>query len=130
MKVSERVNLNLLKNAKALRENMTDAERILWQHLRAARLSGFKFKRQQPFGRYILDFVCFDTKLIIELDGSQPQDAAVQNVARDVWLNAQWFSVLRFWNSEFLQNQAGSLEKVLAELGVATPSPNPSPVKG
>ena len=123
-------NLNLLKNAKVLRKNMTDAERILWQHLRAGRLFGFKFKRQQPFGRYIVDFVCFDAKLIIELDGGQHQDAAVQDAARDNWLKAQGFSVLRFWNNDFLQNQTGYLERILAELDAATLSLNPSPIKG
>ena len=122
--------MNLLKNAKVLRKNMTDAERILWQQLRAKRFIGFKFKRQQPFGRYIVDFVCFDAKLIIELDGGQHQDAAEQDVMRDSWLKAQGFSVLRFWNNEFLQNRAGCLEKVLEELEAATLSLNPSPLKG
>ena len=104
---------------------MTDAERILWQHLRAGRLSGFKFKRQQPLGRYIVDFVCFDAKLIIELDGGQHQAAAVQDATRDAWLKAQGYGVLRFWNNEFLQNQTGCLERVLAELGLVTLSPTP-----
>ena len=120
--------MNLLKNAKVLRKSMTDAERVLWQYLRAGRLSGFKFKRQQPFGRYIVDFVCFEAKVMIELDGVQHQDAAVQDAMRDSWLKAQGFSVLRFWNNEFLQNQAGCLERVLAELE-ATLSLNPSPLK-
>lgn len=109
---------------------MTDSERILWHELRAKRFVGFKFKRQQPLGRYIVDFVCFEAKLIIELDGGQHQDAVVQDIARDTWLNAQGFSVLRFWNNEFLQNQAGCLERVLAELNAATLSLNPSPLKG
>ena len=102
---------------------MTDAERILWQQLRAGRLSGFKFKQQQPLGRYIVDFVCFEAQLIIELDGGQHQDAALQYAARDAWLKAQGYSVLRFWNNEFLQNQTGCLEKVLAELNAVTLSP-------
>ncbi len=105
---------------------MTDAERILWQLLRAGRLAGFKFKRQQPFGRYIVDFVCFEAQLIIELDGGQHQDAVVQDAARDSWLKARGFSVLRFWNNEFLQNQVGCLERILAELNVTTLSLNPS----
>jgi very-short-patch-repair endonuclease len=122
--------LSLLQNAKVLRKNMTEAERILWQQLRAKRFTGFKFKRQQPFGRYIVDFVCFDAKLIIELDGGQHQDAAEQDAARDAWLKLQGFSVLRFWNNEFLQNQTGCLERILAELDVTTLSLNPSPLKG
>lgn len=122
--------MNLLRNAKELRKNMTDTEHILWQQLRAGRLSGFKFKRQQPFGRYIVDFVCFDAKLIVELDGGQHQDSAAQDAARDSWLKAQGYSVLRFWNNEFMQNQAGCLEKVLVELDAPTLSLNPSPLKG
>lgn len=109
---------------------MTDAERILWQHLRAGRLSGFKFKRQQPLGRYIIDFVCLEAKLSIELDDGQHQDLAAQDAMRDAWLKAEGYSVVRFWNNEFLQNKAGCLEKVLAELSAVTLSLNPSPLKG
>ena len=109
---------------------MTDVERILWQHLRAGRLFRFKFKRQQPFGHYIVDFVCFDAKLIIELDGGQHQDVAVQDAARDSWLKAQGYGVVRFWNNDFLQNQTGCLEQVLAEIDAASLSLNPSPFKG
>ena len=109
---------------------MTDAERILWQHLRAGRLFGFKFKRQQPFGRYIMDFFCFDAKLMIELDGGQHQAAVVEDAERDSWLKAQGYGVVRFWNNDFLQNQTGCLEQVLAEIDAASLSLNPSPFKG
>ncbi|MGB7814781.1 MAG: endonuclease domain-containing protein [Methylotenera sp.] len=121
--------MSLLQNAKALRTNMTDTERMLWQQLRAKRFVGFKFKRQQPIGRYIVDFVCFDAKLVIELDGGQHQDAATIDTVRDAWLTAQGFSVLRFWNNDFLQNRAGCLERVLDELEATLPL-NPSPIKG
>ena len=116
----------MLHNAKLLRKNMTDAERILWQQLRAKRFTGFKFKRQQPLGRYIVDFVCLEAKLVIELDGGQHQDAVKKDTMRDAWLKAEGYSVLRFWNNEFLQNQTGCLEKVLAELNAVTLSLNPS----
>ena len=65
----------LTPRAKRLRTDSTDAERLLWSRLRAHRLLGWKFKRQQPIGRYIVDFVCFDAKLVIELDGGQHADA-------------------------------------------------------
>ena len=120
----------MLHNAKLLRKNMTDAERILWQQLRAKRFTGFKFKRQQPLGRYIVDFVCLEARLVIELDGGQHQDMVGQDAVRDAWLKAECYSVLRFWNNEFLQNQAGCLEKILAELHAVTLSLNPSPLKG
>jgi very-short-patch-repair endonuclease len=61
----------MLENAKALRSNQTDAEQRLWYHLRAHRFMGLKFKRQKPIGRYIVDFVCMERRLIIELDGGQ-----------------------------------------------------------
>ncbi len=116
VKISERVNLSLQQNAKMLRANMTDAERILWQQLRAKRFAGFKFKRQEPLGRYIVDFVCYEAKLIVELDGGQHQDLTAQDAVRDDWLESQGFSVLRFWNNEFLTNQDGVLEVILMKL--------------
>ena len=64
-------NPRLLRNARQLRSRMTDAEQCLWQHLRDRRLNGYKFRRQQPIGNYIADFVCIRPKLIVEADGSQ-----------------------------------------------------------
>jgi very-short-patch-repair endonuclease len=61
----------LLAHARALRRESTDAERMLWRHLRARQLAGFKFRRQEVIGPYIVDFVCFDARLIIEIDGGQ-----------------------------------------------------------
>jgi very-short-patch-repair endonuclease len=109
---------------------MTDAERLLWQHLRAGRLCGYKFRRQQPIGRYIVDFICFERKLMIELDGGQHQSETAQyDIERDAWIKSQGFEVLRLWNNEFLQNQVGALEKILALLE-NPPLPNPSPTRG
>lgn len=122
--LGERVKtLQLLQNAKVLRKNLTDAERMLWQQLRANRLAHFKFKRQQPIGRYIVDFVCFEAKLIIELDGSQHQENQEKDAFRDNWLKSQGFKVLRFWNNEWMQNQAECLETILAELTGSHPLP-------
>ncbi len=104
--------------AKHLRRNMTDAERLLWQHLRAHRLQGAKFKRQQPLGNYIVDFVCFETKLVVEVDGGQHLDN-VQDEQRDAWLRGQGFEVLRFWNNEVLTQRDAVLERILQAL----PSP-------
>jgi len=80
----------------------TDAEALLWWRLRAHRFDGSKFKRQQPLERYVLDFVCFGQKLVVEVDGSQHQDASVYDSARTAWLNSQGFRVLRFWNDDVL----------------------------
>src|SRR5690606_36880806 len=85
--------------AKRLRRNMTDAERLLWKHLRAHRLNGHKFRRQHPIGPYIVDFVNLGANLIVEADGGQHNENAL-DVDRDAWLQSQGFKVLRFWNND------------------------------
>ncbi len=93
--------------ARQLRKNLTDTERLLWQLLRAGRFAGSKFKRQQPLGGYIVDFFCFESRLIIELDGGQHADQEEADKIRDQWLKSQGFQVLRFWNNEVLTNLEG-----------------------
>jgi very-short-patch-repair endonuclease len=112
--------------AKTLRRQMTEAETLLWRHLRAHRLAGEKFKRQQPIGPYVVDFVHFGARLVIEADGGQHNGAAA-DVTRDRWLKSQGFSLLRFWNNEILHNVEGVLEVVIAELKKPPPSP-PAPL--
>ena len=90
------------KRAKRLRQNATDAERLLWHHLRRYQLNGHKFRRQQPIGTYIVDFVSFESKLIIELDGGQHAEQADYDNVRTEWLESQGFRVLRFWNNQVL----------------------------
>jgi very-short-patch-repair endonuclease len=92
--------------AKSLRSNMTDAERRLWYFLRAHRFNGTKFKRQAVIGKYIVDFVCFEKHLVIEVDGGQHADNETDR-RRTRWLEDQGFRVLRFWNNEVLQNTVG-----------------------
>lgn len=101
--------------AKFLRRNMTDVEKTLWQQLRAKRFEGFKFKRQVPLGKYIVDFICFEKRLIIQLDGSQHEDSA-HDAIRDAWLNSQNFRVLRFWNIDINQALDGTLLSILSAL--------------
>lgn len=123
------------KNAKLLRQNQTDAERILWNHLRAYRLDGFKFRRQQPIGPFIVDFVCFERKLIIEVDGghhSLPNEAEYDNT-RTEWLESQGFHVLRFWNNQVLKEIEPVQQAILNALeGSRSPTmkPTPSPSMG
>jgi len=90
------------ERARALRRNLTDAERFLWAKRRGRRFAEFKFRRQQPIGKYIVDFVCFERKLIVKLDGSQHVDQRDYDDARTAWLGTQGFRVLRFWNHEVL----------------------------
>jgi very-short-patch-repair endonuclease len=88
----------LLRRAREMRKNPTEAERRIWSMLRNKRFSGFKFKRQEVLGNYIVDFVCFERRLIIEADGSQHAESAY-DLARDGWLRSQGFEVLRLWNN-------------------------------
>ncbi|MBV8657196.1 MAG: endonuclease domain-containing protein [Burkholderiales bacterium] len=97
--------------AKALRQNMTDAEQLLWRHLRAHRLTGQKFRRQQPIGPYIVDFVHFDARVIVEADGGQHLESQ-SDAERDAWLQQQGFAVLRFWNDDILQRTDSVLETI------------------
>ena len=101
----------LRQRARDLRKHSTDAERHLWYHLRASRL-GFKFKRQVPIGTYIVDFVCIEKRLIIELDGGQHMDNQIYDTKRTDWLMTHEFKVLRFWNNDIFQ-QTGSVLKVI-----------------
>lgn len=98
--------------ARTLRREQTDAERKLWWALRARRLEGFKFKRQVPIGRYIADFMCFECKLIVELDGSQHLAQVAYDEARTRWLEAQGYRVVRFWNVDVLLNTDRVMEEI------------------
>jgi very-short-patch-repair endonuclease len=118
----------LLDFARTMRAKPTDAEHRLWQHLRAWRLPHFKFRRQQPLGNYIADFVCLEARLIVELDGGQHNGSA-SDIARDAWLTSQGFVVLRFWNNEVFENLEGVLERILVQLQAA-PSPQPLSPRG
>jgi very-short-patch-repair endonuclease len=98
-----------------LRRRATDAETKLWFALRDRRLDGFKFVRQEAIGSYIVDFVCREKKLVIEVDGGQHADNP-KDRARYAALSAEGYNLLRFWNSEILTNQEGVLSVILAKL--------------
>ena len=104
------------QHARELRRNSTDAERILWRELRAHRFAGCKFKRQQPLGRYIVDFVCLGRRIVIEVDGGQHAEAVSEVRARDRWLNEQGFCVLRFWNNDVFEHLDEVCETILRAL--------------
>jgi len=99
--------------ARRLRRDSTDAEMRLWLKLRDRRLAGFKFIRQYLIGPYVVDFVCRDNKLIIEVDGGQHAENA-QDRTRDRDLAEEGFRVLRFWNTDVLSNIDGVLATILA----------------
>lgn len=104
-----------------LRQQQTDAERALWQHVRDRRLLGHKFRRQHRIGRFVADFVCLEARLIVELDGSQHLDREAHDDARTRWLEAQGFRVIRFWNDDVLLR----MEDVLSAIAAALAAPHP-----
>lgn len=112
-----------------LRTNPTDAEKYLWHSLRNRQLAGFKFRRQHPIPPYIVDFVCLERRLIVELDGGQYAEAVIYDASRTVFLEGLGYRVLRFWNNDVLGNMQAVLEETLRELS-ASPSPRPSPPEG
>ena len=115
--------------AKSLRNDMTDAEHRLWTALRGHRLNGLSFRRQTPIGRFTVDFVCHDKRLIVEVDGGQHAENA-RDVERDRWLTTKGYRVLRFWNHDVLRNRSGVLEVIAAAAAEYTPLPNPPPQGG
>ena len=102
--------------ARRLRKDLTDAERRLWSILRGRRLNEFKFRRQQPIGSYIVDFVCFERRLVIEVDGSQHQEQVSYDKQRTKWLNSQGFNVLRVWNNQVLSDPDSVSEAILLKM--------------
>lgn len=103
----------LIERAKNMRQEMSEAEKCLWQGLRAYRLNGYKFRRQQPIGGYIVDFVCTQPKLVVEADGSQHALQQEYDQERTAYLNALGFTVLRFWNHEILQQTDDVFAEIL-----------------
>ena len=114
----------LRSRARTLRTDLTDAERLIWNELRAHRLSGASFRRQTPIGPYVADFVCHAANLIVELDGGQHFDEAQMqhDARRDAFLASKGFRVLRFNNHDVMTNRPGVLETIAATLAAA-PSP-------
>ena len=111
--------------ARTLRRNTTDAERILWRHLRDRRLGGFKFRRQLAIEPYIVDFACLESKLIVEADGGQHTDQEKSDAGRSEHLERMGYRVLRFWNHEILNDIESVLDRILGSL---KKSPHPIPL--
>lgn len=106
--------------AREMRNQMPDAETLLWKLLRNRRVAGAKFRRQHAVGRYILDFYCAEKQLAIELDGGQHAEQNAYDSRRDAYLNEQGIRVLRFWNNQMLQETEAVLEVLYSALTAPT----------
>ena len=111
------------ENVRALRTASTDAERKLWQYLRAGQLGGLKFRRQHPIPPYIVDFHCLAAKLVVELDGSQHTEQADR--ARTTVLESRGLTILRFWDNEVLTQIDAVVEAIFNSAGTRTLTPTP-----
>jgi very-short-patch-repair endonuclease len=108
--------------ARGLRSKPTVAEALLWQHLRARRFDGYKFRRQRPVGPYFADFACVEYGLVVELDGGQHSEQTSYDLKRTAFIEQAGFQVLRFWNNEILQNTEGVLLQIVQMLQTLTPT--------
>ena len=127
-KLISKARLNHL--AKNLRRNQTQAELNLWWALRSRQIEGAKFKRQHPIGPYIVDFICFDAKLVVEVDGSQHALRVDEDAIRTHFLESKVLTVVRFTNLDVLNNMEGVVFTITERLAVQrrhSPSPKPSP---
>jgi adenine-specific DNA-methyltransferase len=123
-RVRERVGVRADVQAKAreLRARTTEAETLLWHHLRGRRFQNFKFRRQRALGPYILDFICLEAGLVIEIDGGQHVEQQAYDQARTVLIETQGLTVIRFWNHEVMNETAAVLERIWQALQTLTPT--------
>ncbi len=120
------------RRPRSLRNSATDAERVLWLRLKGRQIEGCKFRRQHPYGDFIVDFACLERQVVVELDGSQHFDSNRYDETRSDFLRASGFVVLRFWNNQVFAEIEGVLELIRRELvaRVRTPSPPNPPLEG
>jgi adenine-specific DNA-methyltransferase len=114
-------------HASRLRREMTDVERALWAILRNRQLEGFKFRRQATMGPYVVDFLCVEAALVIELDGGQHSEE--RDAARTAYLETKGLTVMRFWNNDVTTNIYGVAHRIRAALLQNKTLTQPSPAK-
>ncbi len=118
------------ERARALRLEMTEAEKLVWYRLRSRQTHGFRFRRQVPIGAFIADFVCHEARLIVEIDGDQHDPSSDYEFRRTRFPESEGYRVLRFWNNEVLENLGGVHTVIAQYLLRAHPHPNPPPSRG
>jgi len=104
------------QRARQLRRSPTQEERIIWQKLRHKRLAGCRFRRQHPIGPFIVDFVCLERRLIVEIDGCQHADHAERDRKRSQWLEERGFKLVRIWNRDVRLNLHDAVESIFGAL--------------
>jgi len=115
-----------IDRARRLRRDQTDAEKRLWSHLRDRQLEGRKFRRQVPIGRYVVDFLCTEARLVIELDGGQ--HTVERDAERTRLIESYGYFVIRFWNNDVTTNTEGVLQSIVEALRIGEPlTPTLSP---
>jgi very-short-patch-repair endonuclease len=114
-----------LARARELRRRPTAAETLLWRRLRSAQVEGFRFRRQQPIGRFIVDFFCSEAQLVIEIDGDTHAGRKAYDASRTEWLTKESYRVIRFMNTEVLRSLDTLLQVVLDECRRSRTNPSP-----
>ncbi|HEY3304404.1 MAG TPA: endonuclease domain-containing protein [Candidatus Binatia bacterium] len=117
----------LRERARRLRRDQTEAERRLWTRLRARQLCGVKFRRQYPIGSFIVDFCCFEHRLVIELDGGQHARQTAADQRRSAVLVSFGYRVLRFWDNEVMEDIDAVLQQIMQAVDDSKPALDPSP---
>ncbi|MGB8274680.1 MAG: endonuclease domain-containing protein [Alphaproteobacteria bacterium] len=109
----------VVARSRQLRRNSTEAEKLLWSRLRNRALNGAKFRRQAPIGPFVVDFVCLDSRVVVEVDGGHHSATQAKDARRAAWLESEGYRVFRFWNHEVLGNVEGVLQTIATHLGHA-----------
>jgi len=115
MNKKTKTNPTTLSRARQMRRQPAEPEKRVWYHLQRKQLGGFKFRRQQPIGRFIVDFYCYEVKLVVELDGNSHFSQDEYDESPTEWLESQGYRVIRFTNVEVMTNMEGVLRVILSE---------------
>ncbi len=115
--------MNQKQFARHLRKNMTPEESLLWSRIRKKQIHGHRFRRQHPIGPYIVDFICLEENLIIEIDGGQHNQPSQEERYRADYLEKHGYQTLRFWNHEVRNELTAVLDTIARSLAGKTSSP-------
>ena len=118
-----RLSTKTVTNSRRLRTNLTDAEKALWRHLRMRQMGGFRFRRQHPVRKYVVDFACIEARIAVEVDGGQHATQSAEDAQRSAILEREGYRVLQFWDNEVLQDVESVKAVIWSVLGEKKPPP-------